>query len=97
MCGELYLAFVLKGEYRERRMKRISCMLGNVQSTGAAMSVEDIFCTVAALVPSQRNSNSVVALCYHRLSDHYDGTPLDRFTISRELLARHLSMIPRVV
>ena len=57
------------------------------------MSVEDIFCAVAALVPSQRNSNSVVALCYHRVSDHYDGTSLDRFTISRELLARHLSII----
>ena len=57
------------------------------------MSLEDFFCTVAALVPSRRKNDSVVAICYHRLSDHYDGTPLDRFTISPKLFSRHLTII----
>lgn len=57
------------------------------------MSLEDFFCAVAALVPSRRNGNSVVALCYHRLSDSYDGGPLDRFTISPKLFERHLSIL----
>jgi peptidoglycan/xylan/chitin deacetylase (PgdA/CDA1 family) len=57
------------------------------------MSIEDLFCTVAALVPTRRETGSVVVLCYHRLDDHLDGSPLDRFTISPELFVRHLSII----
>lgn len=57
------------------------------------MSFENLFLNIAALVPSRLKSQSVVAFCYHRLSDHLDGTSLDRFTIRKDLFARHLSMI----
>jgi hypothetical protein len=57
------------------------------------MPFEDVFCTIAALMPPGRTKSLVVALCYHRLSDHVDGTPLDRFTISRRMFARQLSTI----
>ena len=57
------------------------------------MSIEDLFCAVAALVPARRDASSIVVLCYHRLDDHLDGSPLDRFTIRPELFVRHLSII----
>ena len=57
------------------------------------MSLEDLFCSIAAMLPPHHNENSLVALCYHRLSDHTDGTPLDRFTISPTMFARQLSTI----
>jgi len=57
------------------------------------MSVEGLFLDIAALVPSSRNNSPVVALCYHTLSDHVDGTSLDRFTISREMFSHQVSTI----
>lgn len=57
------------------------------------MPFEDLFCSIAALIPPPRIHASVVALCYHRLSDHMDGTPLDRFTISQDMFAAQLSAV----
>ena len=56
------------------------------------MIFEDLFCSIAALVPPRRNMNSVVALCYHQLVDD-DSASSDRFTISRKMFARHVATI----
>jgi peptidoglycan/xylan/chitin deacetylase (PgdA/CDA1 family) len=56
------------------------------------MIFEDIFCSIAALVPSQRNTKPLVALCYHQIVDD-EGASLDRFTISRKMFARHIRTI----
>jgi peptidoglycan/xylan/chitin deacetylase (PgdA/CDA1 family) len=60
---------------------------------GALMSLEDLFCNVAALVPRRRKNEHLVALCYHRLSDRVDGSPLDRFTVSQQTFVHHISTI----
>jgi peptidoglycan/xylan/chitin deacetylase (PgdA/CDA1 family) len=57
------------------------------------MSLESLFFDFAALIPSRLGNGSVVAVCYHRLSNQYDGSSLDRFTITPDLFSRHLSAI----
>lgn len=56
------------------------------------MYLEDLFCGLAA-TPPHRKRSVVVPLCYHRLSDHLDGTPPDRFTVTLGMFDRHVSII----